>query len=53
MMAALGLEVRRLLRTGIGFLTLEGLAPGEYRDLRRPEIKRLRRLVGLQDSSQR
>ncbi len=47
MLAALDLEVRRLRRTHIGFLALEELEPGKYRDLRRQEIQRLRRLVGL------
>lgn len=38
----LGLEVRRLVRTRIGTVTLGSLHPGEWRALTQPEIDRLR-----------
>lgn len=42
---AVGHPVVKLVRTGIAFLTLEGLAPGELRSLKPSEIRRLRSLV--------
>ncbi len=42
MTAAVGLFTLRLVRAAIGPLTLEGLAPGEWRLLRPDELKRLR-----------
>ena len=42
MTAAVGYPTLRLLRIGIGTLTLDDLAPGEYRVLTPPEEKRLR-----------
>ncbi|MDA2916647.1 rRNA pseudouridine synthase [Nitrospinae bacterium AH_259_B05_G02_I21] len=44
MCQAVGHPVRRLRRTAIEFLTLEGLASGEVRRLRQAEIRRLRAL---------
>jgi 23S rRNA pseudouridine2605 synthase len=44
MCAALGLPVSRLMRIRYAFLSLEGLAPGEYRHLSPAEINRLQRL---------
>jgi 23S rRNA pseudouridine2605 synthase len=46
MCEALGLPVSRLMRIGYAFLTLEGLAPGQYRHLTAAEVVRLQRLVG-------
>ncbi len=43
MLAAVGHPVRRLHRSGYGPLTLEGLEPGEWRELTRDEIDALRR----------
>ena len=42
MLAAVGHPVRRLHRSGYGPLTVDGLAPGEWRDLTRGEIDALR-----------
>jgi 23S rRNA pseudouridine2457 synthase len=39
MTAAVGLPTLRLLRTAVGPWTLEGLAPGEWRELRRAEAE--------------
>jgi 23S rRNA pseudouridine2605 synthase len=44
MCAALGLPVSRLMRIRYGFLTLEGLAPGQFRHLTGAEVARLKRL---------
>lgn len=44
MCAALGLPVSRLMRIRYEFLTLEGLAPGQYRRLSNAEVARLKRL---------
>jgi 23S rRNA pseudouridine2457 synthase len=41
MTAAVGLPTLRLVRTAIGPLTLDGLAPGQWRDLTRQEIAKL------------
>jgi len=46
MCEVLGLPVSRLMRIGYAFLTLDGLAPGEYRHLTDGEVARLRRLAG-------
>jgi 23S rRNA pseudouridine2605 synthase len=43
MCEALGLPVSRLMRIGYAFLTLDGLAPGEYRHLTAAEVARLKR----------
>jgi len=43
MCAALGLPVSRLMRIRYEFLTLEGLAPGQYRRLTSAEVARLKR----------
>jgi 23S rRNA pseudouridine2605 synthase len=45
MFAALHLHVRRLKRERYGFLSLNGLHPGDSRPLKPQEIKTLRRLV--------
>jgi 23S rRNA pseudouridine2457 synthase len=42
MTAAVGFPTLRLLRVGIGDLTLDGLAPGRYRSLNASEIVQLR-----------
>lgn len=44
MCEALGLPVSRLMRIRYAFLTLEGLAPGQYRHLTPAEVSRLKRL---------
>ncbi|MGI5839996.1 MAG: pseudouridine synthase [bacterium] len=44
MCEAVGHPVLRLQRTRLAFLTLEGLAPGQYRCLTAEEMSRLRRL---------
>ncbi|MFO7869976.1 MAG: pseudouridine synthase [Kiritimatiellia bacterium] len=41
MCASAGLRVHRLLRVGIGRLTLEGIKPGKWRDLKKREISLL------------
>jgi 23S rRNA pseudouridine2605 synthase len=41
-LAAKGIKVRRLIRTAIGPVTAQGLAPGQYRRLTRDEVKTLR-----------
>jgi 23S rRNA pseudouridine2605 synthase len=47
MCEAVGHPVRSLHRSRYADLDVGGLAPGEWRDLARPEVERLRRLVGL------
>jgi 23S rRNA pseudouridine2605 synthase len=47
MCEAVGHPVRRLRRSRYAGLDVRGLAPGEWRALRRDEVERLRRLVGL------
>ncbi len=47
MMEALGLSVRRLVRIAFGPIELEGLAPGEWRELRAEEIAALERVARL------
>jgi pseudouridine synthase len=47
MCAAVGHEVRRLRRVSVGGITAEGLQPGQWRYLRRPELAKLRRFTGL------
>jgi 23S rRNA pseudouridine2605 synthase len=42
MCEAVGHPVRRLHRTSYAGLTVEGLAPGEWRDLRPDEVQGLR-----------
>jgi 23S rRNA pseudouridine2605 synthase len=44
MCEALGLPVSRLMRIRYAFLTLEGLAPGQYRHLTAAEVSRLKQL---------
>ncbi len=46
MCEAVGLQVGRLRRTAIGGVKLGMLKPGEYRDLTKEELKRLRTAVG-------
>lgn len=43
MTAAIGFPTLRLVRSAIGSLTIEGLAPGEWRNLTPPEIQSLKR----------
>ena len=47
MCEAVGHPVRRLHRSRYAGLTLEGLGPGQWRELTRPEIETLRRRVAL------
>jgi 23S rRNA pseudouridine2605 synthase len=47
MLEAVGHPVRRLHRARYAGLSLDGLAPGEWRELERGEVEALRRLVGL------
>ena len=49
MTAAIGHPTLRLVRTGIDFLELAGLQPGEHRPLTAPELNRLRISAGLAD----
>lgn len=44
MTAAIGFPTLRLVRVAIGSLTIEGLTPGEWRDLTNPEIQQLKQL---------
>jgi len=48
MFAAIGHEVLRLERTSFGGIRLERLEPGRWRFLKDAEVRRLRRLVGLE-----
>jgi 23S rRNA pseudouridine2605 synthase len=41
MLAAVGLPVKKLHRSKYGSLTVDGLKPGQWRDLAEPEVKRL------------
>jgi 23S rRNA pseudouridine2605 synthase len=45
MCEAVGLPITHLIRTKLAFLTLQGLKRGEYRELTRQELDRLRRLL--------
>jgi 23S rRNA pseudouridine2457 synthase len=45
MTAAVGHPTLRLIRTKIGFLSLQGLSPGERRELTRREVARLKKSV--------
>jgi 23S rRNA pseudouridine2457 synthase len=47
MTAAVGLPTLRLIRVAIAHLSLDGLAPGQWRSLNEPEIKMLHQLLGL------
>jgi 23S rRNA pseudouridine2605 synthase len=47
MLEAVGHPVRRLRRSRYAGLTTGRLGRGDWRDLTRDEIRRLRRLVGL------
>lgn len=46
MLEAIGHSVRKLVRTRIDFLTLAGLKPGRYRELKPAEVARLRERLG-------
>ena len=46
MLEAAGHPVRRLHRSRYAGLDLQGLAPGQWRELTRAEVERLRKLVG-------
>ena len=48
MTAAVGFPTLRLVRVNIAFLTLEGLEPGQWRDLSGEEIRTLRKRVGIE-----
>ena len=47
MLEAVGHPVRRLHRARYAGLALDGLAPGDWRELEPAEVDELRRLVGL------
>ncbi|WP_404785471.1 pseudouridine synthase [Altericista sp. CCNU0014] len=47
MTAAVGLPTLRLIRVAIAHLSLEGLAPGQWRTLTQAEIETLCRTIGL------
>ncbi len=53
MCAAVGLPALRLLRIAIGPVTLEGLKPGEWRELRAIELEKLNVLGLTQDTTER
>jgi 23S rRNA pseudouridine2457 synthase len=46
MTAAVGFPTLRLVRVAIANLTLNGLEPGEWRDLTEVELKKLRQILG-------
>ncbi len=50
MMTALGVEVSRLVRVAFGPIKLEGLRPGEWRDLDNKEVETLRATLELGES---
>ncbi len=52
MCEAVGHPLRRLRRSRYAGLTIEGLAPGEWRELSRGEVAALRSLAGLTGESQ-
>jgi len=45
MLAHLGFKVQRLTRTRLGPLTLRGIKPGSYRDLREEDLASLRKAI--------
>ena len=45
MLGQLGFKVQRLIRTRLGPLTLRGIKPGSYRDLRKEDLEMLRKAV--------
>lgn len=47
MMSAVGHSVMKLSRESYGFLTLQGLQPGEWRRLKPHEVEELKKKVGL------
>lgn len=51
MLEGLGLTVTRLVRVSFGPIELEGLAPGEWRELTAQEVEALHAAVGLRGSS--
>ena len=51
MTAAIGFPTLRLVRWGMGSLTLAGLQPGEWRSLTEEEVAQLRSLTGLTQGS--
>jgi 23S rRNA pseudouridine2605 synthase/16S rRNA pseudouridine516 synthase len=51
MFEALGYEIEKLDRVGYGGLTYEGLKRGEWRYLRKSEVRRLKESAGLGESS--
>jgi 23S rRNA pseudouridine2605 synthase len=53
MFEALGLKVLKLKRERYGFLTTNGLAKGEFRELKPHEVKKLRELAVTQPSQNR
>ncbi len=51
MTAAAGHPTLRLVRVAIGELRLEGLAPGEWRELRPEEVRRIRKLTSARPAA--
>jgi 23S rRNA pseudouridine2605 synthase len=45
MLGQLGFKVQRLIRVGLGPLTLRGVKPGSYRDLRKEDLEILRKAL--------
>lgn len=45
MLGQLGFKVQRLIRTRLGPLTMRGVKPGSYRELRKEDLEMLRRAV--------
>ncbi|MFP4145590.1 MAG: pseudouridine synthase [Phycisphaeraceae bacterium] len=52
LLARLGYKVRRLKRVAIGPVRLKGIAPGQWRPLKTPEIRALFREAGLKPRSE-
>ena len=48
MLAGVGHPVKRLTRVAMGPIALKGVAVGQWRELDRNEVRRLRRAVGLE-----
>jgi 23S rRNA pseudouridine2457 synthase len=53
MTAAAGLPTLRLVRVAIGPIRLEGLQPGEWRDLRPEEVRALKKVLQMQSTKNR
>ncbi len=53
MTAAIGHPALRLVRYAIANLTIDGLQPGEHRDVTEPELRFLQRILGQKNTKQR